>query len=292
MGGSLRLGRIFGIPIEVNASWAVAFVLLTFLLSQEFRESRLGWPEAQRWLVAVAVVILIFLSVLTHELSHSVLARREGVRVGGITLFIFGGVSRLAREPDRPLTEFTIAVVGPLTSLVLAGVFGGVWFLLDAWEGGSTPEVIFFLLAWSNLALGLFNILPGYPLDGGRVLRAIVWGITGSHRKATRVAARAGPGHRRRDGPSRLVPGDFRRRCRWRVGRCHRPLPVFRGDGGLSRAGLPGWACWFRRLAGAEALPGRPRGAGFKPASTGAEAALWRRPSRAAPAVTPAMLQY
>ncbi len=192
MGGSLRLGRIFGIPIEVNASWAVAFVLLTFLLSQEFRESRLGWPEAQRWLVAVAVVILIFLSVLTHELSHSVLARREGVRVRGITLFIFGGVSRLAREPDRPLTEFTIAVVGPLTSLVLAGVFGGVWFLLDAWEGGSTPEVIFFLLAWSNLALGLFNILPGYPLDGGRVLRAIVWGITGSHRKATRVAARAG----------------------------------------------------------------------------------------------------
>ena len=190
MGASLRLGRIFGIPIEVNASWAVAFLLLTFLLAQQFAESNLGWPEAQRWLVAVAVVILIFLSVLAHELSHSVLARREGIRVRGITLFIFGGVSRLAQEPDRPLTEFRVAVVGPLTSIVLAGIFGGVWFLLGT--GESTLEIMLFLLAWSNLALGVFNILPGYPLDGGRVLRALVWGLTGSHRKGTRVATRAG----------------------------------------------------------------------------------------------------
>ena len=190
MGGSLRLGRILGIPIEVNASWIVVFLLLTFLLVQEFGDSDLGWPIAQRWLVAIAVVVLVFVSVLAHELSHSVLALRKGIPVRGITLFIFGGVSRLAREPDRPMTEATVAVVGPLTSILVAAILGGIWFLLGG--GESTIEVMLFLLAWSNLALGLFNILPGYPLDGGRVLRAVVWGLTGSRRKATRVATRAG----------------------------------------------------------------------------------------------------
>ena len=190
MGGSLRIGRVFGIPIEVNASWAVVFLLLTFLLAQQFGDSDLGWPTAQRWLVAVAVVVLVFVSVLAHELSHSVLALRKGIPVRGITLFIFGGVSRLGREPDRPMTEATVAVVGPLTSIVLAAILGGIWYLLGGSE--STIEVVLFLLAWSNLALGIFNLLPGYPLDGGRVLRAVVWGLTGSHRKGTRVATRAG----------------------------------------------------------------------------------------------------
>ena len=192
MGASLRVGRVFGIPIEINASWIVAFLLLSFVLAQQFGESNLGWPAAQRWLVAITIVILIFLSVLAHELSHSVLARREGIPVRGITLFIFGGVSRLGQEPDRPLTEFSIAVVGPLTSILLAGIFGGIWYLLG--DGGSTINVVLFLLAWSNLSLGLFNILPGYPLDGGRMLRALVWWRTGSHQKATRVATRAGQG--------------------------------------------------------------------------------------------------
>ena len=190
MGASLRVGRVFGIPIEINASWSVAFLLLTFVLAQEFGGSNLGWPVAQRWLVAMAIVILIFLSVLAHELSHSVLARREGIPVRGITLFIFGGVSRLSREPGRPLTEFKVAVVGPLTSIGLAAIFGGIWYLLGARD--TTIGVVLFLLAWSNLTLSLFNILPGYPLDGGRVLRALVWWLTGSHQKATLVATRAG----------------------------------------------------------------------------------------------------
>jgi len=190
MGASFRIGRIFGIPIEINASWGVVFLLLTFLLAQEFGDSRLRWPIAQRWTVAMAMTIFFFMSVLTHELSHSVLAKRQGIPVHGITLFIFGGVSRLSREPDGPWKEFVIAVIGPVSSLLLAGIFGGVWYALGS--GDSTLEVMLFLLAWSNLSLGVFNILPGYPLDGGRVLRAAIWGLTGNHRKATHVASRAG----------------------------------------------------------------------------------------------------
>ena len=127
---------------------------------------------------------------MTHELSHSVLAKRQGIPVEGITLFIFGGVSRLSREPDGPWQEFIIAVIGPVSSLLLAVIFGVAWYLLG--QGDSTLEVMLFLLAWSNLSLGVFNLLPGYPLDGGRVLRAAIWGLTGNHRKATRVAARGG----------------------------------------------------------------------------------------------------
>jgi len=190
MGASLRLGKILGIPVEINASWLVVFFFLTFILAQEFGDANFNWPVAQRWLVAIVMVVLFFISVLIHELSHSVLARHNGIPVQGITLFIFGGVSRLGREPDRPMTEFSVAVVGPLTSLLLAAVFGGAWYLLGTPH--STLGVVLFLLAWANLSLGVFNILPGYPLDGGRVLRAVVWGLTGNHRRGTYVATRAG----------------------------------------------------------------------------------------------------
>ncbi len=190
MRGSIRFGKIFGIPIEVNASWVLIFLLLTYVLAQEFESARLGWPVAQRWSVAIATVVLFFLSVLAHELSHSVVARRKGIPVQSITLFIFGGVSRLAQEPDRPMTEFTVAGVGPLSSIMLAAIFGGLWYLLGAED--SVLEVVLFLMAWTNLWLGVFNILPGYPLDGGRILRAAVWGLSGSYWRATRVAARSG----------------------------------------------------------------------------------------------------
>ena len=190
MGLSLRLGRIFGIPIEVNVSWVFVFALLSFLLANEFEDSRLRWSVAQCWSVAVITVVLFFLSVLVHELSHSLVALAKGIPVQGITLFIFGGVSRLGREPQRPFIEFVIAVVGPLSSIALAGIFGGVWFLLG--RGDSSLEVVVLLVAWTNLSLGVFNLLPGFPLDGGRVLRAGVWGLTGSYRRATQVAARSG----------------------------------------------------------------------------------------------------
>ncbi len=190
MGASLRLGRVFGIPIEVNISWVFVFLLLTFLLAGEFEDAKLRWPAAQRWSVAMVTVVLFFLSVLAHELSHSVMALSKGIPVRGITLFIFGGVSRLDREPQRPITEFVVALVGPLSSILLAVVFGGVWYLLG--RGDSPLEVVLLLLAWTNLGLGVFNLVPGYPLDGGRLLRAGIWGMTGSYHRATQIAALSG----------------------------------------------------------------------------------------------------
>ena len=190
MGASLRIGRVLGIPIEVHFSWVFVFLLLTILLAGQFEDARLRWPVAQRWSVAMVTVVLFFLSVLVHELSHSVMALSKGIPVRGITLFIFGGVSRLEREPQRPITEFTVALVGPLSSILLAVIFGGTWYLLG--RGHSALEVILLLLAWTNLSLGVFNLVPGYPLDGGRLLRAGIWGMTGSHHRATQIAAGMG----------------------------------------------------------------------------------------------------
>jgi len=190
MGATLRIGRILGIPIEINISWILVFLLLTYLLAGQFDDSRLRWPVAQRWTVASITVVLFFLSVLAHELSHSVMALSRGIPVRGITLFIFGGVSRLDREPNRPIIEFVVTLVGPLMSIALAVILGGVWYLLG--RGDSSLEVVLVLLAWTNLSLGVFNLVPGYPLDGGRLLRAGIWGITGDHRRATRIAAGTG----------------------------------------------------------------------------------------------------
>ena len=190
MGKSLRLGRVFGIPIEVHISWLFVFLLLTFLLADEFEDVRLRWAAGQRWTVAIITVVLLFLSVLAHELSHSVMAKSKGIPVRGITLFIFGGVTRMEREPQRPITEFVIALVGPLCSILLAALLGGVWYLLG--RGDSTFEIVLLLLAWTNLGLGLFNLVPGYPLDGGRLLRAGIWGLTGNYHRATQIAARGG----------------------------------------------------------------------------------------------------
>ncbi len=184
------MGRVFGIPVEINISWVLVFLLLIYLLAGQFDDARLLWPVAQRWSVAMITVVLFFLSVLAHELSHSLMALSKGIPVRGITLFIFGGVSHLDREPQRPLTEFMVALIGPLLSIVLAVMFGAVWFLLG--RGDSPVEVILLLLAWTNLSLGLFNLVPGYPLDGGRLLRAGIWGFTGNHRKATRISAGMG----------------------------------------------------------------------------------------------------
>ncbi len=200
MGKSLRLGRVFGIPVEINITWVIIFLLLTYLLVNRFEASYLRWPVYQQWLVAVVTVGLFFLSVLAHELSHSLVALSRGIPVAGITLFIFGGVSHLVREPERPSEEFLISVVGPLTSIALAAAAGAVLVGLNPgylpWNARiSTPvEMVAMLLAWGNLSVGIFNMIPGFPLDGGRVLRAAVWAGSGSHLRATRVAARCGQG--------------------------------------------------------------------------------------------------
>jgi Zn-dependent protease len=187
MGTSIRLGKILGIPIGINYSWLFVFLLFIFLIERQLNND---WPEVQRWAVAVVTTVLFFLSVLAHELSHSLVAVRKGIPVRGITLFIFGGVSQLAHEARRPFTEFLVAIVGPLTSIILGLVLFGLWYLTR--DLNSSLEAIFFSLFAINLSLGLFNMLPGFPLDGGRVLRSMVWGLTGSYWRATQIAARAG----------------------------------------------------------------------------------------------------
>lgn len=187
---SISLGRIFGIPLKINYSWLIIFGLVILLMSSRFGDLYPRWPVAAHWIVAAVTTALFFASVLLHELSHSLVAVARGIQVKGITLFIFGGVSELAHEAHRPMSEFVVTIVGPATSLAIALVCGGLWFALD---GGPTYiGPILFTLAAINLSLGIFNMLPGFPLDGGRVLRAALWGATGNYWLATRIAIRAG----------------------------------------------------------------------------------------------------
>ena len=190
MGSSIRVGKIFGIPIHVNYSWVFIFLLFTYVLANSFDHIEPEWPAAQRWSVAALTAVLFFLSVLAHELTHSVVAVRKGIPVRGITLFIFGGVSQLAHEARRPLTEFLVAVVGPLASVILGSALFGIRYLVG--DVNSTLSAVLFFLASINISLGVFNMLPGFPLDGGRVMRAAIWGLTGSYWRATQVATRSG----------------------------------------------------------------------------------------------------
>lgn len=185
---SLHLGRIRGIEIAVNWSWLIIFVLLTWSLALFFFPPLFsGWSIATYWIVGAISSLLLFVSVLVHELAHSLVAESEGIPVQSITLFVFGGVSNIEREPPTAKTEFLMAIAGPLTSLVI----GVLSYLALLGFGAALPTVVrgvLFALAIYNVLLGVFNLLPGFPLDGGRVFRAIVWGITGSFLEATNVA--------------------------------------------------------------------------------------------------------
>ena len=191
MPGTLRIGKIAGIDIDIHVSWIIILVLLTVSLATGwFPQLYPGWAPATYWLIALLSSLLLFVSVLLHELAHSLVARRRGLPVKNITLFIFGGVSNIEREPQSPGIEFQMAFVGPLTSLVI----GAICYLIQLpLRGSSSPlEGILFYLAVTNILLGLFNLIPGFPLDGGRVLHSIVWRLTGNLRRATRVATLAG----------------------------------------------------------------------------------------------------
>jgi Zn-dependent protease len=191
MPGTFRIGKIAGIDIDIHVSWIIILVFLTVSLATGwFPQLYPGWSTAIYWLIAFLSSLLLFVSVLLHELAHSLVARRRGLPVKSITLFIFGGVSNIEREPQSPGVEFQMAFVGPLTSLVI----GAICFLLQVpLRGSNSPlEGILFYLAVTNILLGVFNLIPGFPLDGGRVLRSIVWRLTGNLRQATRVAAMTG----------------------------------------------------------------------------------------------------
>jgi Zn-dependent protease/predicted transcriptional regulator len=185
----LRIGRILGIPIYVHPSWMIIFVLITMSLAMQFTQEHPQWTSVQHWSVGIATSLLFFASVLFHELSHSVVARFYKIRVISITLFVFGGVARLGREPAKPIQEFNIAIAGPIASLALAfGFYSLTLFFPYA-------EMVGALAVWlwqTNAALALFNLLPGFPLDGGRVFRAIVWGVTKDFARATTIAGISG----------------------------------------------------------------------------------------------------
>ena len=192
MKSSLRLGRIFGIPIGVNYTWFIVFVLVTLSLATSyFPNLYSGWSQVGYLSIGLLASLLFFASVLIHELAHSIVARAWDIPVNNITLFIFGGVASIEREPDRPVAEFLIAIAGPISSLLLALGFGLLWLvgqLLDL----SPLSAVGGYLGTINLWLALFNMIPGFPLDGGRVLRSVVWAWTGNMNQATRWAAKSG----------------------------------------------------------------------------------------------------
>lgn len=183
------IGRIRGIAIRVHWSWLAIVALLAWTLSRELYAGLFPhWSGEQQWAAGVATTLLFFLSVLLHELSHAVVAQRYGMTVPSITLFIFGGVSTLAEEMRSPGEEFRVAIAGPLMSGALALVCGLLWLVTRSVEISIIPGY----LALINAVLGVFNLLPGFPLDGGRVLRSLIWARTKDLLRATRVAARAG----------------------------------------------------------------------------------------------------
>ncbi|MBI4535913.1 MAG: site-2 protease family protein, partial [Ignavibacteriae bacterium] len=187
---SLQLGRIFGIPIGVNYSWFIVFALITMSLTTQFNHLHPEWSFAEHLTLGIATSILFFTSVLLHELGHSVLALRYRIPVQSITLFIFGGVAAISREPEKPSHEFNIAIAGPAVSAILGALFYG---LASVTRG--TMEGVASLGQWLgyiNMMLAGFNLIPGFPLDGGRILRSIVWKYTQSFERATTIASWSG----------------------------------------------------------------------------------------------------
>lgn len=189
-GKGISLGRILGIPIELDYSWFLVFALVAWTLAAGYFPSEFrNWPAAEYWIIGIITAVLFFLSVLLHELGHSVVARHFNIPVSSIKLFIFGGVSQIGMEPPSAGIEFVMAMVGPLVSFGLAGIFALLQLVLASF----VPAVALTkYLAYINVVLGAFNLIPGFPLDGGRVLRSIVWGWTHDLQRATFVAGTAG----------------------------------------------------------------------------------------------------
>jgi Zn-dependent protease/CBS domain-containing protein len=189
--GGLTLGRPFGIPVVVHPTWLIAFAVVAWALAAGYLPADYpGWAAWEYWLAGAVAAVLLFGSVLLHELSHAAVARARGLRVERITLFVFGGMAGIAEEPRRPVDDFLVAAVGPLVSLLAAGVARLLLPLAAA--VGPGPAAVVGYLALANLLLALFNLLPGLPLDGGRVLRAALWRATGSFARATRLASVVG----------------------------------------------------------------------------------------------------
>jgi Zn-dependent protease len=194
IGNGVKLTKILGIEIWVDYSWLVIFALVTWSLAGGFFPKEYpGLTSLAYWIMGAFAAILLFLCVLLHELSHSYVAQKSGIAVPRITLFIFGGVAQIAEDPKNPKIELNVAVAGPICSLLLALLF---WILSKSVLVSSYIQLlaIFEYLAFINIALAVFNLVPGFPLDGGRILRAYLWDRWGDMRKATHTVSRIGSG--------------------------------------------------------------------------------------------------
>ena len=193
MGNAFNLGKLFGIQFRLHYTWFIIFVLVVVMLSwQYFPAFYPGWTQLIYWVIGVATGLLFFASVVAHELAHSVVAKAYGIPVKSITLFIFGGAAQIAREAARAGDELKMAAAGPACSLAIGGLFFLLHMLLT---GISEPIVAMaYWLAQVNVVLAVFNLIPGFPLDGGRVFRSILWRATGNYMRSTRIATRVGQG--------------------------------------------------------------------------------------------------
>jgi Zn-dependent protease/CBS domain-containing protein len=187
---TIPLGRILGIPIRLDYSWFLIFALITWTMAVGYYPAEFkNWPTAQYWIAGAVTAIMLFVSVLLHELGHSVVAIHYKIPVRSITLFIFGGVSLIGAEPPSAAAGFWLSIVGPLVSFALAALFSQLQHLFT---GVAPLLALTKYLVYINIALGLFNLIPGLPLDGGGIFRSIVWGITHSMRRATLIASNVG----------------------------------------------------------------------------------------------------
>lgn len=190
-GKNIRLFRLWGIPVELNLSWLLVLALITWTFANGYYAMEFPELGLERWFLGFITAILLFISILLHEFSHSLVASRNGLPIRKITLFMFGGVAQMDREADDPVLEFKMAVAGPLMSLVLAVLF----FLFSiVLQRTAFVPVVFRFLATINVMVLLFNLVPGFPLDGGRILRAAIWYKTGDVRRATKITSRIGTG--------------------------------------------------------------------------------------------------
>jgi Zn-dependent protease len=184
----IRIGRILGIPIYLDFSWILIFGLVTLSMAQQYTKEFAHWSTAEQWGLGILTSLLFFASVVFHELSHSVVAQHYKIKVLSITLFLFGGLARIGREPEKAIQEFNIAIAGPIASGLLAALFYGLRLAVPRREMEAVVDPLFL----SNAMLAGFNLLPGFPLDGGRIFRSMMWGATKDFGRATRIAAASG----------------------------------------------------------------------------------------------------
>lgn len=201
-GGSIQLARVFGIRIGVDLSWFVVLFLIIWSLSDSYQDVLPG-EDDPAFVLAVVSALLFFLSIVLHELGHALVAVRNGIGIAGIDLWLFGGIAKMKRDADSAGVEFRIAVAGPAVTLLIVAVCVGLGVLVSGWTDfrdaiGLDPdnafEAVLGFVTYINAALLVFNLIPGFPLDGGRIARAIVWWRTGDRVRATAIAARLGRG--------------------------------------------------------------------------------------------------